>query len=167
MFSKPPTDLDRAVGDIVERARAGDQVAMAIIAEVRKNAQAGVPRARMTFGMLEKYIKKNPPSRFGFLKAAEPAEGVYDVIHLRRLWSLEAVDVETAIAALPIEIGQVTFWQAVVALVHAPADIIARALPSLEPFQPIVEMSLSIRQLADSSIPIAVFCPIVAWELGE
>jgi hypothetical protein len=173
---------ERAAGDIVERARAGDQVAMAIIAEVRANAKTGNPRASKSFALISRYIKRNPPTRFGYLPSealTKPTEssngaGVYDVIHspeITRLWTLAAVPVEQAAKALTADLGKVTFWQGVCALVHAPNDVVQMALPELLQGLTVGEnmlaVSLSIRQLADESIPISSFCPVVAWEMGE
>lgn len=51
-----------AVPDIVERARAGDQNAMAMITACRENAAAGSPRAHVTCALIEQYCHAHPPA---------------------------------------------------------------------------------------------------------
>jgi hypothetical protein len=49
-----------AAESLVERARNGDQNAVAIIIEVRKNAQAGKQKAKIAYSLLKDYITNNP-----------------------------------------------------------------------------------------------------------
>jgi hypothetical protein len=192
MFSKKPQSdsVKDAARDVVERARAGDQVAMGILAMVRDNAKAGDPKARKSFKVMEDYIRHHPPQNFG----------VCDVTHsesLRALWSLNAMPPQMAVDAVVAETPKVKFWQAVVAIVHGPKDDslvsgVAKEMPleSLErksfmrgiqwnkekPTEAVTGfwnlgrmfgIGRAIQRLADNSIPIAVFCPVTAWELGE
>jgi len=53
------------VGEVIERARQGDQNAMAIIALVRRNSKKGNPRARTSFRLFKKYIDLHPVAKFG------------------------------------------------------------------------------------------------------
>jgi hypothetical protein len=48
--------------NLVERARLGDQNAMAMIAVVNKRALDGVTRAKLAKGMIQKYIEDHPTS---------------------------------------------------------------------------------------------------------
>jgi len=53
-------------GQLVERARVGDQNAMAIISLVRDNSRKGNPRAQTSFTLIRDYIDKHPvSSQFG------------------------------------------------------------------------------------------------------
>lgn len=61
---QPASELAR---DVAERARAGDQNAMALIAETRKAAQKGSPRAREVLRAIFRYCEQYPVS------AQEPA----------------------------------------------------------------------------------------------
>lgn len=49
-----------AVPALVERSRAGDQNAMAMITSCRDNAAAGSPRAQVTCALIEEYCRVNP-----------------------------------------------------------------------------------------------------------
>ena len=55
-----------AVPAIVERSRAGDQNALAMITACRENAAQGSPRAQVTCALIEQYCHANPaPARPG------------------------------------------------------------------------------------------------------
>lgn len=195
MSSKRPNErqLFEAARDVVERARAGDQVAMAILAQVRDNAKAGDARAKASFLIMERYIAKNPPTNFG----------VCDVTHsesLKAMWTLGSLPSPDAAAdVVLIEAPKVKLWQAIVALVHAPkGDALISAVDQKIPegveresfrrgadirdpgfvdgagghhgfwnLGRIFGLGRAIQRLQDESIPIAAFCPVVAWELGE
>lgn len=67
LFGKPKSQMSGdpvqdAVAGLVIRARSGDQNAMGMIAEVRKAAQAGSPKAQYAYNCIEDYIKRNPAS---------------------------------------------------------------------------------------------------------
>ncbi len=51
---------DRECADLVLRARAGDQVAMATIVEIRKNAAKGHAVALDSYRRIDSYSKRNP-----------------------------------------------------------------------------------------------------------
>lgn len=53
---------EQGVASVVNRARCGDQNAMAIIALVRDNAVKGNPRAARSLELIKKYCHDNPPS---------------------------------------------------------------------------------------------------------
>lgn len=59
MHGQPMTP-EQAAADIAERARLGDQIAMAIICEVRDNAKKGDPTAKKAYKLLEAYTARNP-----------------------------------------------------------------------------------------------------------
>ena len=54
------SDMASEAKSLVERARLGDQNAMALIAVVNKRAAAGVTRAQLAKGMMQKYVEDNP-----------------------------------------------------------------------------------------------------------
>lgn len=65
LFGKPKSQMSGdpiqdAVAGLVIRARSGDQNAMGMIAEVRKSAMAGNPKAQYAYKCLEDYIRRNP-----------------------------------------------------------------------------------------------------------
>lgn len=53
-------EMERAAADLVVRARAGDQVAMGILAMVRTNALKGSKRAKVAYRYLQRYVKAHP-----------------------------------------------------------------------------------------------------------
>lgn len=161
--------LWRTVGDVVERARAGDQVAMALIIETRREAAMGNKKARRSALMFMKYIKQNPPSRFGVCDITQSES-------MLRLWSLHAVPTEAALNAVLSDCMQVKPWQAIVAISHTPPQLFedigaaVKTVPDEQRramFEQLVTLSARIRRLEDPSIPISAFCPVVGWELGE
>lgn len=58
--------MQLVAAELVDRARDGDQNAMALLQRIGENARAGVPRARMAFAMCEKYMNEHPPGSFGY-----------------------------------------------------------------------------------------------------
>lgn len=156
--------LYRLVGDRIEQIRAGDQVAMSLLIEAGKNAKRGVPRARRTVAMAWHYIDNNPPVRFGGTSAQNSPEVI-------RLWSLEGalssgVDKATAQKSLVSDLGHVSFWQAVAAVVHVPLAVLD-GLTFPESLSKVVRLAAHIRAIANPDVPLATLCPAVAWELGE
>lgn len=59
-MSGRPTTIEDGAAQLVERARMGDQNAIALICQVRDNAKKGVPRAKAGMSALVKYIQANP-----------------------------------------------------------------------------------------------------------
>lgn len=156
-----PSDraLYRVMGDAVERVRAGDQVAMALLIETRKAAARGNERARRSLALGFRYLDENPPQHFGGTKAENSPEVV-------RLWSLHLVEPGAAKSALLKDLGRVSYWQAVCALVHVPVTVL-EGVTFPENLSKIVPLAASIRAIANPEVPLAAFCPVVAWELGE
>ncbi len=163
--SEPSDDqLYRTVGDTIERVRAGDQVAMSLLIESRKNAARGVPRARRAVAMAWHYLDNNPPVRFGGTSAENSPEVI-------RLWSLDTalaggVDKSTVQTALVTDLTHVSFWQAVAALVHMPLAAL-EGLKFPDSLSKVVRLAAHIRAIANPDVPLSTLCPATAWELGE
>ncbi len=156
-----PSDaqLYRVVGDVIERIRSEDQVAMSLLIETKKNAARGNPRARRTIRAAMAYLDRNPPVRFGGV-TAQVAPAVI------RLWTLDQVPAEKACEALAQDLTEVSFWQAVVALSFLPQSVIDGAkLPAK--CNKVVGLASKLRALDDPSVPVSAFCPVCGWELGE
>ncbi len=176
--------------DVVERARSGDQVAMGILAMVRDNAKKGDPRAQQSLRSLEKYISKNPPIAIG--TEASDITSPHATQATAALWKPD-VSNDTIIKALPL----VGFWPGAVALSHganldsARLDAISTTMPEdnraafkggvlyWQKKTPdltdergwllgrIIGLARCIQLIRLPHVPIATFCPITAWELGE
>ncbi len=71
-LAPPQGGLWKAACDLVDRARAGDQNAMAMLAQVGNNARAGQPRAKMTASMIYRYIHERPADAMGADTPAGP-----------------------------------------------------------------------------------------------
>lgn len=56
----PTTGLWQAVVDLVDRARSGDQNAMAILTRVGVQAREGKTQARLTASMVKRYVAEHP-----------------------------------------------------------------------------------------------------------
>jgi hypothetical protein len=75
---------------LVERARAGDQNAVAMIAMVGQNARQGNPRAKSAYALILEFIQKNSPKSIMGAETAEalgvlkepsnPLESVFNVL---------------------------------------------------------------------------------------
>ena len=161
-----PSDAEvyRVVGDRIEQIRGGDQVAMSLLIEAQKNAKRGNPRAQRTVAMAWHYIDHNPPVRFGGTSAENSPEVI-------RLWSLDSamasgVDKDTVQQSLVSDLGHVSFWQAVAAIVHVPLAVL-EGLTFPESLSKVVQLAAHIRAIANPDVPIATLCPACAWELGE
>jgi len=59
--------LKAASASLVERARLGDQNAMAMLTRVKEEAAKGTPRAKLAFRHLMEYIQKNPTRGHGYV----------------------------------------------------------------------------------------------------
>lgn len=179
-----------AARDVVERARSGDQVAMGILAMVRDNAKKGDPKAQQSLRALEKYINKNPPNVIG--TEASDITSPHAPQAAAALWRSDVND-ETLVKALPL----VGFWSGAVALSHGPnldgerLDTLSNAVteenrpafkggiiywqkktPDLNDERGwllgrIVGLARCLQLIRLPHVPIATFCPITAWELGE
>jgi len=55
---------ERECRDLVLRSRAGDQVAMALIVEIRKNAEKGDASALDSYRRIDRFTKRSKPMQF-------------------------------------------------------------------------------------------------------
>ncbi len=179
-------DVERTASDVVERARAGDQVAMGLMAQVRDRAKQGNPRAVQSLRAMQRYIAKNPPVTIG--KEASGTTSPLSPLASKAIWTNPTPKV--VITALPM----MSFWQGVVALVHGPRldnervvhiadELPGEAQPTFKAgvtndkagnqgpktwlMGRIVGIARCIQRLQVPSVPISTFCPATAWELGE
>src|SRR5882672_8039070 len=76
-------EMQKAAADLVERSRCGDQVATAMIIEIRAAALKGSPKAQIGFELLKKIIKANPVRPEKNLDGSEAVMGeeVYEALH--------------------------------------------------------------------------------------
>lgn len=71
--------MQTMIPNVVNRARSGDQNAMALIAMVRDNAKKGHPKAQESFALLSEYVRTHPVSnpRIGVDPQLGHERGVY------------------------------------------------------------------------------------------
>jgi hypothetical protein len=67
----PTPTQEQGARELVERARAGDQNAMAILQMVGENARQGQPKARAAEGAIKRYIADNPAPLTNWAEGAE------------------------------------------------------------------------------------------------
>lgn len=159
-------DIQEMARNVVERARAGDQVAMGLIVGVRENAAKGDPRAIASRKAILSYIDKHPVSSMG-------AEAPYDLVMgtkaLHCLWKVPAAGFdEMFVKASPF----VTVWQAVMAVVHrgnltSGAPLVTVTNVEGSRLASIVREACGIRRLRNRNVPLSAYSPIIGWEHGE
>lgn len=80
-------NLQNEARDLVIRARSGDQLAMAMIAEVARSANQGSVKAKATADALARYIDQNPPGRKPIPQldvGAEAASALYNLARVTK-----------------------------------------------------------------------------------
>ena len=183
-------DRQNAARDVVERTRAGDQVAMGILAMVRDNAKLGNPKAQQSLRAIERYISKNPPIGIG--SEVSDITSPHAAAAISALWQNPTH--ETIVKALPL----VGFWPGVVALSHGPnldnerlgqlSSVVPEEhrpafqggvnhwqskTPNIIPDERgwllgrIIGLARCLQLVRLPHVAVATFCPITAWELGE
>lgn len=156
-------DVRSMARDVVERARAGDQVAMGILVQVRENAKRHQPKAVVARAAILDYIKRNPPSDMG----AEPLSLSKKAMSC--LWKVPVKGFdEMFVKASP----HVTVWQGVMCLVHRAdfrkgAPLMASANVQGSRIGAMVKKACGIRRLQNRSVPLSTYCPVTGWEHGE
>ncbi len=157
--------MSRAARSLVTRARAGDQNAMGMIAQVRETAKKGGFHARVAFGMLEEEVHSRPifgqeaatpPPHPRVIRALVMPEHFYP--GLRHAWNRKG-----------------GFTAMIVALANGPKltagriDRMVQGVPNDAPGRAgrkALAVARSI-QAVRLGFPLAQFSKMVAWELGE
>ena len=173
---------------LVERARAGDQNAMAMIGEVRQNAEKGIKKAKRAFAMLHDYIKSHPILE-GSSDHHYRAPKVNKQI-VRKLsdnigedaaisaWTPGIPDLY--LAALVVASGPVLKPERVTNIGSHFGDDTPRFWFGFEKWnQPktskdsavftgqVVGLARTIQGVREGYLPVSRLCPMAGWELGE
>lgn len=163
--------------DVVERARAGDQVAMGILVEVRDNAKRGNRKAQESSRVITQYIKTHPQGVMG-AEAPVAASGntnppqdvqVTDPKALSALWRCPLSQFHIVLVkASPF----VKMWEAIVVCAHkAPIQkngpLAAAINVKGSRLSNIVRRAILMQCLQNPGFPIARYCAVTGWELGE
>lgn len=159
--------VEDTVRDVVQRARAGDQVAMSLLAVTRDNAKTGNPTAKRNAKLINKFIKQNPPNP---VIGADPiASNKGNPKAVYAIWACPVSRFpEVLVTACPF----VTLWEAVACCVHKclikPDDQLAKALPvKNSKLGAVMRRAVGIQCLRNRNFPISRYCPVTGWELGE
>lgn len=157
-------------GQIVERVRAGDQVAMAHMTEVRDKAAKGDRLARASMRELNKYIKEHPAqSDVGFDLVLNTKLIGASARAMKVMWTVPKEKfTEIFIKASPF----VSMWQGVACVLHrATLDekdpLVLSTNVKKSRMGAIVRKAMQIRALRDRAVPLSKFCPATGWEHGE
>lgn len=160
--------LEVTVRDVVERARAGDQVAMGILAETRDNAKSGNPKAKESIRLIKRYIRSNPPK--GFIGDDHAAVSVNT--NPKALYALWACPLSKFPIVFMNASPFVKMWEAIACCVHKdtikPDSQIAAVInvPNSR-LGDIVRRAIQIQLLKNPNFPISKYCPQSGWEMGE
>lgn len=155
---------------IVERARAGDQVAQALIIETRKSAEKGSKKAQHSRVMIEKYIAKNPPSTVaGDTRLSVNTNPKAQLALWNAQRGTEAEFAKTVVQAAPF-VGP---WALVCAILHGPrlkkgSPLLRIASAPKSKIAACVRRAFRLQRIgSDRRVPISSYCPLTACELGE
>lgn len=160
--------LEEQVRDVVERARAGDQVAMGILAEVRDNSARGMRKAKESAKLINVYIKAHPVSTMGGEDPLTVSVNTNPAA-LSALWT-------SPVSQFPIVLVKaspfVNIWEAIVCCVHkAPIKKSSPLAMSVNikgsRLGQIVRKAILIQCLQNPAFPISRYCPMAGWEHGE
>ena len=176
--------LATLTGDLVERARQGDQNAMATIAEVRETAGQGGAKAKNALAFIMKYIKAHPFDAF----QGEELDKIKVLIHgekpLELLESLANTDSYVA-ATLLADGPAINYKNIGKQLNLRERDVLFHGVRNGRRKDAFNGIELTEREqvLAQAGKVLCIcraildvrkpnarlrnFCPLVAWELGE
>lgn len=114
--------MKRAAQHLVERARLGDQVAMATILEVGKAARSGIERAQLSYRMLKRYIETHPARENTFGEEIVLAQQNRALVHTLSTSIEHASPVQyvSAVTALVPSVGFDSLAKASVTLANGP-----------------------------------------------
>lgn len=164
---------DRHIEDVVQRARAGDQNAMALIAMVRANAQAGNPRAIASLRAFSDYMDKHP--------VESSMAGELSNVRSKRAKQAQAAVVFANGRHLDIEVLREfgsSFGEDADCFFQGARDWNKDLRPdiarSADPYRlqvyevgQVLGRARAIQQMRRPDVPISAYDPMVGWELGE
>lgn len=159
----------QGIRSIVERARAGDQVAMALITETARQAGTGNKRAQRSRKYIEAYIKKHPASSIA--GDSQPSVNTNPAAQMA-VWRAQTASPEQFAAMVAKAAPHVGPWQLVSAIYHGPtlqagAPLMLAASVKNSKIAACVRRAFRLQRLADARVPISSYCRNTASELGE
>lgn len=161
-----------AIREVVDRARAGDQVAIAHIVQVREGAKDGDERLKKTRDAINDYIKKHPVSK---TNARWGAEASVDTNPRAQLAVWKARDCSPDVFAVIVAKAApfLRTWDLVAGILHGPLMTVDAPLVQTvnEKDSRVGQCVRKAAQLqliaANPTIPISTYCRVTGVELGE
>lgn len=157
------------IRSVVERARSGDQIAMALITETGKQAKAGNRKARQSAALIQRYIKGNPPSAM----AGEAVSVNTNPAAQLAIWKAQKAPPDVFAATVAKAAPYVGPWALISAIFHGPTLkrgsplMVAAATPQSK-IATCVRRAFKLQRIAsDTRVPISSYCRQTACELGE
>jgi len=166
------TPLQNAAREVVMRARAGDQVAIAHIVKVHEGAKAGDVRLQQTEEAIKAFVKANPVRKCDARWGAEVSVNTNPVAQ-QSAWKARASTPQVFAVIIAKTAPFLRTWDIVVAMLHGPL------LKNDNPLMQVAGLKGSrvggcvrkARQLqmiaTNSNVPISTYCSATGWELGE
>jgi hypothetical protein len=164
--------LADAAREVVMRARAGDQVAIAHIARVRDGAKAGNPVLKESEKAIEQFIAKHPARDTTARWGAEVSVNTNPKAQ-QALWKARASSPEVFAIIVAKTAPFVRLWDLMVAMLHGPLLTQDAPLSKTVTLQGsrIGSCARNARQLqmiaTNPKVPISTYCRVTGWELGE
>ncbi len=158
------------VRQIVERARAGDQVAMALIDQTRQQAERGNKKAQQSRKLIQRYLNKNPPSTM----AGDERLGVNtNPAAQSALWKARKSPPDVFASTVAKTAPYIGPWALVCAIFHGPilqkgSPLMVAAATPKSKIAACVRRAFRLQRVAyDPRVPISSYCRYTASELGE
>lgn len=170
----PKNLTPKDIRDLVERVRAGDQIAMSVMAQVRDRAKGGNAQAKVTLGMLERYVRTTPAGHLGGAGNSTMGADLAPVAKQAQsdLWRWRLGRPQEFAVVVAKCSPLVSVWQAVVAVMHGPRLGSASPLMTTSKVKgskigAIVRQAFVLQGVRDGRMPISRFCAATGWEHGE
>ena len=166
------TPLENAAREVVMRARAGDQVAIAHIVKVHEGAKAGDKRLQASQAAIEAFIKANPVRECDARWGAEVSVNTNPAAQAS-IWKARASAPQVFAIIVAKTAPFLRTWDIVVAMIHGPllkADNPLAQVANLKGSRVggCVRKARQLQMIAtNSNVPISTYCRATGWELGE
>ena len=159
--------MSEGIREIVERARSGDQVAMALLIETSKQADKGNRVAKKRRKQIQKYIKAHPPSTMAgeVLERSNPKAQA-------KLWSARKNKPEQFACTVIQTAPHIGPWALICAIAHGPKldasnPLLRVAKLPQSKIAACTRKAVRLQRLSDPRVSIRSYCPMTAGELGE
>lgn len=120
MGSDKPATIDQGAAQLIDRARQGDQNAIALICQVRDNAKKGLPRAIKAYKAMMRYAKTHPvKAKVSYVGAESQSEEIEELAN--DIITSFGTDYVTAVTDKLPDLFSVSVPMAIYAAVNGPS----------------------------------------------